>query len=91
MKHQDEELYKVNINDDPGMTLTYFTAKSTCVAQAFEWGKLSKCDLRGNTLCKWAKGLDIYVSYKIGPQGQVCPHPGVIYMYIIIMFEDLLL
>ena len=29
MKHQGEELYKVYINHDPGMTLTYFTARST--------------------------------------------------------------
>ena len=27
MKHQGEELYKVHINHDPGMTLTYFTAR----------------------------------------------------------------
>ena len=29
MKHQGEELYKVYINHDPGMTLVYFTARST--------------------------------------------------------------
>ena len=29
MKHLGMELYKVNINHDPGMTLTYFTARST--------------------------------------------------------------
>ena len=29
MKHQGEELYKVYINHDPGMTLTYFMARST--------------------------------------------------------------
>ena len=29
MKHQAIELYKVYINPDPGMTLTYFMAKST--------------------------------------------------------------
>ena len=29
MKHQGEELYKVYINHDPEMTLTYFTAMST--------------------------------------------------------------
>ena len=29
MKHQAMELYKVCINHDPGMTLTYFTARST--------------------------------------------------------------
>ena len=29
MKHQTMELYKVYINHDPGMTLTFFTARST--------------------------------------------------------------
>ena len=28
-KHQAMELYKVYINHDPGMTLTFFTARST--------------------------------------------------------------
>ena len=29
IKHQAMELYKVYINHDPGMTLTFFTARST--------------------------------------------------------------
>ena len=29
MKHQGKKLYIVYINHDPGMTLTYFTARST--------------------------------------------------------------
>ena len=29
MKHVGMELYKVDINYDPGMILTYFTARST--------------------------------------------------------------
>ena len=37
MKHQAIELYKVYINPDPVMTLTFFTARSTMVAHAFEW------------------------------------------------------
>ena len=36
-KHLGIERYKVYINHDPGMTLTYFTARSTYVAHAFEW------------------------------------------------------
>ena len=63
-KHQREELYKVCINHDPAMTLTYFTARSTLVANAFEWGKLSKCHLMGKTLWKWANGPNIYYSEK---------------------------
>ena len=36
-------LQSLFINHDPGMTLTYFTARSTLVAHALEWGKLVKC------------------------------------------------
>ena len=39
MKHLGIELYKVCINHDPGMTFTYFTARSIKVANAFEWEK----------------------------------------------------
>ena len=42
MKQQAMELYKVYINHDPGMTLTYFTARSTKVTNAFEWEKIVK-------------------------------------------------
>ena len=41
MQHQGLELYKVYINDDPRLTLTYFMARSNLVAYMFEWGKLS--------------------------------------------------
>ena len=40
MQHWGLNLYKVCINDDPGVTLTYFTARSNKVAYAFEWEKL---------------------------------------------------
>ena len=64
MKHQAMELYKVYINRDPLMTLTYFTARSTKVAHAFEWGKLLKCHLNGKTCSKLANGLQFYVFKK---------------------------
>ena len=47
MKYQGMELYKIYINHYPGMTLTYFMARSAYVAHAFEWGKLLKCLLKG--------------------------------------------
>ena len=37
MKHGWLNYYIVCINHDPVMTLTYFTARSTLVAYAFEW------------------------------------------------------
>ena len=43
-----------------------------------------KCHLKGKTLLKWANGQKIYDSEKNGPQ-------GAIYMYITIIFKNLLL
>ena len=40
MQHQGLKLYKIYVNDDPGLTLTYFTARSNLVVYAFELGKL---------------------------------------------------
>ena len=55
---------------DLWMTLTYFAARSTEVAHAFEWGKLLKCDLKGKTCSKLANGLKIYDSEKkLNPRG----------------------
>ena len=42
------------------MTLSYFTARSTWVAHAFEWGKLLKCHLKSITCNKLANGLNFY-------------------------------
>ena len=42
MKHQGLVLYKVNENNDPGLTLTYFTTRSNLVADVFEWAKYYK-------------------------------------------------
>ena len=52
MKHCGLKLYKVYINDDPGLTLTYFTARSNWVAYTFEWGKLLQSHLIGETCSK---------------------------------------
>ena len=46
-------LYKIYINHGPGMTLTYLMARYTFGDHAFEWGKLSKCHLKGKTLWNW--------------------------------------
>ena len=44
------KLYKVYINDDPALTLTYFTARSNWVACTFEWGKLLQSHLMEENL-----------------------------------------
>ena len=52
LQHQGLKLYKVYINDDPGLTLTYFTARSNLVAYTFEWEKVSQSHLMGKTCSK---------------------------------------
>ena len=37
VKHLGMDFYIICINHDTGMTLTYFTARLTEVAHAFEW------------------------------------------------------
>ena len=50
MQHQGLKLYKFYINDDPGLTLTYFMARSSWVTYLFEWGKLLQSYLMVGTL-----------------------------------------
>ena len=50
MKHLGLKLYKVYINDDPGLTVTYFTARSYWVTCMFEWGKLLQSHLMEENL-----------------------------------------
>ena len=38
-KQKGLESYKNFVNDDPGLTLTYFTTRSNLVPKAFEWEK----------------------------------------------------
>ena len=47
MQHEGLKFYKVCINNDPGLTLTYFTARSNWVAYTFEGGKLFQSHLWG--------------------------------------------
>ena len=44
-----------NINDEPGLTLTYLTSRSYWVAYAFKWGKMLQSHLMGKTC---SEGLD---------------------------------
>ena len=39
MQHWVLEYYQICSNDDPGLTLTYFTARSNLVPYAFVWEK----------------------------------------------------
>ena len=83
MKHQAMELYKVYMNHDPGMTMTYFMARSTWVAHAFEWGKNRKMSFNGRKLARNEQMDRRFMLMKIFlAQGVVCPCPGAIYMYM---------
>ena len=44
IQHWRLELYKVCINDDPGLTLTYFTARSNLEIEAFLKEKVKTVD-----------------------------------------------
>ena len=39
MQHRVPEYYQVYSNDEPGLTLTYFMARSNLVSYAFVWEK----------------------------------------------------
>ena len=45
MQHRVLEYYQVCSNDDPGLTLTYFTARSNLVPYAFIWEKGKTIDI----------------------------------------------
>ena len=44
LQHKVIKLYKIDINDDPGFTLTYFTARSNLVLYVFIWEILAAID-----------------------------------------------
>ena len=67
-KHQWLKHSNVSITHDPVMTLTYFTARSTNFAYAFEFKKLLKCHLKEKPCRKWAVGQNIYDSEKMDPR-----------------------
>ena len=50
MQHLGLKLYIVYVNDDPGLTMTYFTARSNWVTCTFEWGKLLQSHLMEENL-----------------------------------------
>ena len=49
MQHRVLEYYQVCSNDDPGLTLTYFTARSNLVPYAFVWKNVKTIDFSETT------------------------------------------
>ena len=77
MQNQRFKLYKVYINDDPWLTLNYFTARSNWVAYMFEWGNLLQSYLMGKTCSKGLNLLNncVYEEKKY-PRGLSAPALG---------------
>ena len=82
MSHWGLKLYKVCINDDPGLTLTYFTARSNLVPYAFVWEKGKTMDF-SETIVVYGLKLatddrsdkKFLLTSKLCPLGAVCPLP----------------
>ena len=45
MQHRVHKYYQVCSNDDPGLTMTYFTARSNLLPYAFVWEKCKTMDI----------------------------------------------
>ena len=80
MQHRVLEYYQVCSNDDPGLTLTYFTARSYLVPYAFVWEKgkdfsetIVVYDLTLATDDRSNKKF--LLTSKLCPLGAVCPLP----------------
>ena len=77
VKHRWLKYSNVYINHDPVMTLTKFTARSTWVAYAFEWGKLLKnVILREKPAGNWQMDrIFIILKRENGPRASFVPAP----------------
>ena len=82
--------YQVCSNDDPGLTLTYFTAQSNLVPYVFVWEKGKTMDF-SKTIVVYDLKLatddrsdkKFLLTSKLFPGGCMPPRPGVIYIYLI--------
>ena len=88
MQHQVLECYQVGSNDDSGLTLTYFTARSNLIPYAFVWEKGKTVDF-SETIVVYDLKLatddrsdkKFLLTSKLYPLGAVSPCLMAIYMY----------
>ena len=88
MLHRVLNYYQVYSNGDPGLTLTYFTARSNLVPYAFVWEKGKTMDF-AETIVVYDLKLAIddqsdkklLLTSKLWPLGLYAPCPRTIYMY----------
>ena len=82
MQHRVLKYYQIPSNDDPGLTLSYFTARSNLVSYAFVWEKgktmdfsetIVVYDLKLATDDQSEKKLPL--TSKLCPLWAVCPLP----------------
>ena len=81
MYHRVSEFYQVCSNDDPGLTLTYFTASPNLVPHAFVWEKGETMDFSETIAYDLKLATDyrsdkrFLLTSKRCPMGAVCPLP----------------
>ena len=82
MQHRVHEYYQVCSNDDRGLTLTYFTARSNLVPYAFVCEKGKTMDFSETIVVYYLKlatddrsGKKFLLTSKLCPLGTVCPLP----------------
>ena len=89
MQHQVLKYYQVYSNDDPGLTLTYFTAKANLVPYALVWEKGKIMDSSETTVVYDLKlatddrnDKKFLLTSKLCPLGAVCTLPRSYYTCI---------
>ena len=84
MQHWVLDYYQVCSNDDPGLTLTYFTARSNLVPYAFVWEKGKTMDFSESIIYDLKLATDDQSDKKFLLTSKLCPLyapcPGAIYM-----------
>ena len=82
MQHRVLEYYQIYSNDDTGLTLTYFTARSNLVPYAFVWEKGKTMDFSETiVVCGLKLATDdlsdkkFLLTSKLYHLGAVCPLP----------------
>ena len=82
MQHRVLKYYQVYSNDDPGLTLTYFTTRSNLVPYAFVWKKGNTMDFSETVVVNDLKlatddrsDKKFLLTSKLCSLGAVCPLP----------------
>ena len=82
MQHRVRKYYQIYSNDDPELTLTYFTARSNLVPYAFVWGKGKPMNFSETVVIYDLKiatddrsDKNFLLISKLCPLGAVCPLP----------------